>query len=280
MVYKRGNTMRKVISKDGTPIAFDQSGQGPAIILVAGATATRLAEASLAAALAPHFTVFAYDRRGRGESGDTAPYAVEREVEDLEALINEAGGSAFVFGHSSGAVLALEAARLLPTKITKLAVYEPPFIIDDSRPPAPQDYVPHLIELVSSGRRGEAVEYFMTEVGSPAEVVAQMRQLPMWSGFEEVAHTLAYDVTIMGDTQRGDPLPLRKWASVTVPTLVMDGTVFLGREEGHVFLRHGAEELATILSDAQRRTLEGQDHGAADDVLAPALKEFFLAITL
>src|SRR4051812_5066097 len=143
MVHKRGNTMRTVISKDGTPIAFDQSGQGPALILVAGATATRLAEASLAAALASHFTVFAYDRRGWGESGDTAPYAVEREVEDIEALINEAGGAAFVFGHSSGAVLALEAARLLLTKITKLAVYEPPFIIDDSRPPAPEDYVPH-----------------------------------------------------------------------------------------------------------------------------------------
>ena len=149
--------MRTVISKDGTPIAFDQPGQGPALILVTGATATRLAAASVAAALAPSFTVFAYDRRGRGDSGDTAPYAVEREVEDIEALINAAGGSAFVFGHSSGAVLALEAARLLPTKITKLAVYEPPFIIDDSRPPAPEDYAPHLIELVSSNRRSEAI---------------------------------------------------------------------------------------------------------------------------
>src|SRR5438046_2572146 len=147
IVCKRGNTMRKVISKDGTPIAFDQSGHGPPIILVAGATATRLAEASLAAALAPHFTVFAYDRRGRGESGDTAPYAVEREVEDIGALINEAGGSAFVFGHSSGAVLALEAARLLPTKITKLALYEPPFVIDDSGAPLPTDYVTQLTEL-------------------------------------------------------------------------------------------------------------------------------------
>jgi pimeloyl-ACP methyl ester carboxylesterase len=276
MDYKRGNTMRKVISKDGTPIAFDQSGQGPAIVLVAGATATRLAAASLAAALAPHFTVFAYDRRGRGESGDTAPYAVEREVEDLAALINEAGGSAFVFGHSSGAVLALEAARLLPTKISKLAVYEPPFIIDDSRPPAPENYAQHLIELVSSGRRGEAVAYFMTEVGSSAAMVAQMRQSPMWPGLEEVAHTLAYDVTILGDTERGDPLPLRKWASVLVPTLVMDGTVFLGRAESHAFIHHGAQELTSILPHAQHRTLEGQDHGPAVEVLAPALQEFFL----
>ena len=268
--------MRKVISKDGTSIAFDQSGQGPAIILVGGATATRLAEAALAAALAPHFTVFAYDRRGRGASGDTAPYAVEREVEDIDALINEAGGKAFVFGHSSGAVLALEAARLLPTKITKLALYEPPFIIDDSRPPAPENSAAHLTELVSAGRRGEAVEYFMTNVGSSAEMVAQMRQSPMWPGLEELAHTLAYDVTIIGDTESGDPLSLRKWAGVTVPTLVMDGTVFLGREESHVFMRHGAQELANILPDAQHRTLEGQDHGPADEVLVPALQEFFL----
>src|SRR5258707_14731983 len=170
MVHRRGNTMRTVISKDGTPIAFDQSGQGPAIILVAGATATRLAAVSVAAALAPDFTVFAYDRRGRGESGDTAPYAVEREVEDLDALISEAGGSAFVYGHSSGAVLALEAARRLSTKITKLAVYEPPFIVDDSRPPVPKDYLTRLTELVSSGRRGDAVEYFATKgVGVPLE---------------------------------------------------------------------------------------------------------------
>ena len=271
--------MRKVISKDGTPIAFDQSGQGPAIILVAGATATRLAEASLAAALAPHFTVFAYDRRGRGESGDTAPYAVEREVEDIDALINEAGGSAFVFGHSSGAVLALEAARLLPTRITKLAVYEPPFIIDDSRPPVPQDYVEHLNELIAAGRRGEAVEYFMTDaILVPAEMIAQMRQSPMWPGLEEVAPTIPYDGAIMGDTMSGNPSTLRKWAAVTVPTLVMDGTVFFGREESHEFLRHGAQELANILPDAQRRTLEGQDHGAADEVLAPALKGFFIGL--
>ena len=266
--------MRKVISKDGTPIAFDQSGQGPAVILVAPATATHLAQASLAVALAPHFTVFTYDRRGRGESGDTAPYAVEREIEDIEALINEAGGSACVFGHSSGAVLALEAARLLPTKITKLAVYEPPFIIDDSRPPIPEDYVPHVTELVSSGRRGEAIAYFMTEIiGVPAAMVTQVRQSPMWPGLEQVAHTLAYDGIITENTMRGDPLPLRKWASVTVSTLVMDG------ELSHVFMHHGAQELANILPNAQRRTLEGQDHGPSDAVLAPALTEFFIRRT-
>jgi len=262
--------MRKVISKDGTPIAFDQSGQGPALILVASATATLLAQTSLAAALAPQFTVFAYNRRGRGESGDTAPYAVEREVEDIDALITEAGGSAFVFGHSSGAVLALEAARLLPGKVEKLAMYEPPFIIDDSRPPVPQDYVPHLNELIAAGRRGEAVEYFMIDAMLvPAEVVAQMRNTPMWPQIEAVAHTLPYDGIIMGETMRGNPSTIRKWASVTVPTLVMVGGA------SPAFFHNGTQALVDILPNAQYRTLAGQDHGPADEVLTPALVEYF-----
>ncbi len=268
--------MRKVTSKDGTLIAFDQSGQGPALILVAGASATRQAEASLAATLAPNFTVFAYDRRGRVDSGDTAPYAVEREVEDIEALIDEAGGQAFVFGHSSGAILALEAARLLPTKITGLALYEPPFIIDDSRPPAPENFVQHLTELIAADRRGEACEYFMQQVGLSPAMMAQMRQSPMWSALEAVAPTLVYDATIVGDTQSGDPSALKKWASVTVPTLVMDGTVFLGSEEKHAFMRSGALAITKTLPNARHRTLEGQDHGPADDVLSSALKEFFI----
>ncbi len=263
--------MQKVISRDSTPIAFDRSGQGPALILVSGATATRLAETSFSAVMAPDFTVFAYDRRGRGDSGDTPPYAVEREIEDIEALINEAGGSACVFGHSSGAVLALEAARLLPTKITKLALYEPPFIVDDSRSLIPENYVSHINELVSSGQRGKAVEYFMIEaVGVPRDMVAQMHESPMWPGLEVVAHTIAYDGMIMGDTMRGDPSPLKKWSSVTIPTLVLDGGA------SHVYMHHGAQALANILPDGHRLTLEGQNHGPADDVLAPALKEFFL----
>lgn len=263
--------MRKITSKDGTYIAFDQAGQGPALIMVSGATATRAYQESSLAALAPYFTTFSYDRRGRGDSGDTTPYAVEREVEDIEALIDEAGGSAFVFGHSSGAVLALEAARLLPTKITKLALYEPPFIIDDSRPPLPDNYVPHLIELVSAGQRGQAVEYFMTKaVAIPTEMVAQIRESPMWPELEAIAHTIAYDGTIMGNTMSGDPSSLKKWASVSVPTLIMDG----GASPAH--MHNGAQEITRILPNAQRRTLEGQDHGPADDVLIPVLKDFFL----
>src|SRR5205823_8445518 len=183
------NTMRTVISKDGTLIAFDQSGQGPALILVTGALTTRADWSSLTAHLAPHFSVFAYDRRGRGESGDTAPYAVEREVEDLDALITEAGGSAFDFGHSSGAALALEAA-VRGLAITKLALYEPPFIVDDSRPRLPEDFATQLSEMVSSGRRGDAAELFMTKAAeAPVEVVAQMRNAPFWPGVEAVAHT-------------------------------------------------------------------------------------------
>jgi pimeloyl-ACP methyl ester carboxylesterase len=268
--------MRTVTSKDSTPIAFDLTGQGPALVLVGGAATTRADMVSLAAALAPFFTVFAYDRRGRGDSGDTSPYAVEREVEDIEALLHEAGGTAFLFGHSSGAVLALEAALLLPTKVTKLALYEPPFFVDDSRAPL-GDMVSPLQALVAAGRRGETVDLFMSYVGAPAEVMAQMRQSPVWPHLEAVAPTLVYDAIIMRDTEQGDPQSLRKWDSVTIPTLVMDGTLFFGQEEGHEFMRHGADELATVLPTAMRRTLEGQDHGPSNETLVPALKEFFLS---
>ncbi len=262
--------MRTVISKDGTSIAFDQSGQGPAIILVSGATATRSAAESVAATLARQFTVIAYDRRGRGDSGDTVPYAVERELEDLDALITEAGGSAFVFGHSSGAVLGLEAARLLQGRVKKLAMYEPPFIIDNSRPTVPQDYIPHLNKLIAEGRRSEAVEYFMTDmVLLPAEMVAQMRSSPMWPQLESVAHTIPYDGIIMGDTMNGNLAALKKWASVTTPTLVIVGGA------SPKFFHNGAQALVDVLPNAKLDVLAGQDHGAADDILAPVLIAFF-----
>src|SRR5438445_315066 len=216
MVHRRGNTMRTVISKDGTPIAFDQSGQGPAIILVAGATATRLAAVSVAAALAPHFTVYAYDRRGRGESGDTAPYAAEREVEDIQALIEEAGGSAYLYGISSGVVLALEAANR-GAGVEKLVAYEPPFIVDDTRPPVAPDYATKLNELVAADRRGDAVRLFLREVGVPGIAIALMRFMPAWSKLRGIAHTLPYDFTILDGTQAGEPLPPERWSAVTAP---------------------------------------------------------------
>jgi pimeloyl-ACP methyl ester carboxylesterase len=201
---------------------------------------------------------------------------VEREVDDIEALIDKAGGSAFVFGHSSGAVLSLDAALALPSRVTKLALYEPPFIIDDSRPPMPGDFAARLSELIAEGRRGDAVEYWQAQLGVPAEAIAHMRQSPMWAGLEAVAPTLPYDATIMGDTQRGDSASLRKWASVTVPTLVMDGTVMMGSEEAHAFMCHGADALASVMPNARRLTLEGQDHGPSDEALVPALRAFFL----
>ena len=258
--------MSKVTSKDGTTIAFDQSGKGPAVVLVGGILGDRSQQAPLATLLAEHFTVFNYDRRGHGESGDTPPYAVEREIEDLEALIEEAGGSAFVYGTSGCAVLALEAAAYgLAPNIKKLALWEPPYIIDDSRPPAPRDYKAQLTERLSSGQRGDMVELFFTKaVGLPVEFVAQMRQAPFWPAQEAFAHTLIYDATIMGDFS----LPTERMATVTVPTLVIDGGETL-------WLTHAAQAVADALPNAQRRTLKGQPHNIAPEALAPALVEFF-----
>jgi pimeloyl-ACP methyl ester carboxylesterase len=259
--------MKQVTSKDGTAVAFDRSGEGPAIILVSGASQTRMGNVGLAALLEPHFTVFNYDRRGRGESGDTAPYAVEREIDDLGALIEEAGGSASVFGSSSGANLTLEAAREL--NITKLALWEPNFIVSDSRPPLPADYVERLDEMVAAGRRGGAYEYFMTKaVGLPAEFVTPMRTMPFWPSMEAMAHTLAYDGTIVRGNMAGKPLRAEDWADITVPTLVLDGgTTF--------WLSDGAEAIANALPNATRQTLDGQPHDVAPDALAPVLAAFF-----
>jgi pimeloyl-ACP methyl ester carboxylesterase len=259
--------MNQVMSNDGTVIAFDRSGQGPAAILVGGAFQYRAIDpptAQLAALLAQHFTVFHYDRRGRGESGDTQPYAVEREVEDLEALIHEAGGSAFVFGMSSGGVLALEAARGLA--ITKLAVYELPFNSGDEHArQAAERYTQQLAALLNEGRRGDAVALAMTTWGAPPEAIAGMRQAPIWPLFEAVAPTLAYDDAIMGDGS----VPTARLASITVPTLVMDGGA------SPAFMHNAAQATAHALPNGQRRTLEGQTHDVAPQVLAPVLVEFF-----
>ncbi len=256
--------MEKIHSTDGTAIAFDRLGDGPAVILVCGATTDRSENAPLAALLAEHFTVFNYDRRGRGDSGDTQPYAVEREVEDIAAVIAAAGGLAFVYGISSGAALALEAAasRLA---ITKLALWEPPFILDENlRPPA--DTARIYTELVAAGRRSDAVEYFVAKVvGVPAEFVAQARNAPFWQAQETLAHTLAYDATIMGDYS----LPRERAASVTAPTLVIAGGADLP------WMRETARALADVIPDAQRRTLEGQPHDVAAEAIAPVLEEFF-----
>ena len=267
METTRGN----VTSKDGTNIAFDRSGEGPAVILVGGALSVRSDQmfTQLAALLAPHFTVFNYDRRGRGDSGDAAPYAVEREIEDIEALIDEAGGSASLYGISSGAALVLEATNSLPSKVEKAALYEPPYIVDDNHPPLPEDYVDQVNTMVAQGRRGDAVALFMRVVGAPEEMIAQMRNMPMWPEMEKVAHTLAYDGTIMGDNQSGKPLAPNQWTSATSPTLVIVGG------DSPPFFQHGTQALVDMLPNAHLRVLEGQTHEVSAEALAPMLVEFF-----
>src|SRR5712671_6090521 len=172
--------MKTVLSADGTTIAFDQSGQGPSLILVAGALCARLSWSGpeLAKLLAPHFTVYNYDRRGRGDSGDTKPYAVEREVEDIEALIDEAGGAAYLYGHSSGASLALEAAIKLGGKVEKLAMYEAPYNDDDEAKRAWKEYTNQLTNLLAANRRGDAVALFMKLTGTPVDQIEGMQHAP------------------------------------------------------------------------------------------------------
>jgi pimeloyl-ACP methyl ester carboxylesterase len=253
--------MEKVRSADGTLIAFERSGSGPAVIVVEGAFCDRGTSAPLAALLAPHFTVFAYDRRGRGDSGDMAPYAVEREIEDLDALIAAAGGSASAYGMSSGAVLALEAAAR-GSAITRLALYEPPLI------PGRPDFAARLAELVAAGRKGDAAEYFMTQaVGIAGEVVAQIRQAPMWPGMERIAPTLVYDTTITRDAS----FLAERAPAVTVPALVIDGA------QSPAVLRQAARATADALPHGRYRTLAGQTHDVSPDVLAKVLEEFFAA---
>lgn len=258
--------MSNVISRDGTAIAFDRSGQGPAVVVVGGILGDRSQQAPLAELLAEHFTVFNYDRRGHGKSAFTPPYAVERESEDLDAIIDAAGGEAFVYGTSGCGVLALYAAAAgLAPKIKRLAIWEPPYIVDDSRPPAPPDYKEQLSKLLAAGRRGDMVELFFTQaVGMPAEIVAQMRQAPWWPVQEALAHTLIYNAEIMGDFS----LPRERVASVRVPTLVIDGGVT-------PWLSHAAQAVADALPNAQRRTLSGQPHNVAPEAIAPVLVEFF-----
>lgn len=258
--------MQTVTSKDGTTIAFERIGAGPSVILVGGVLGDHSQQAPVAALLAPHFTVFNYDRRGHGGSGDTAPYAVDREVEDLDAVMKEAGGSAFVYGTSGCAVLALEtAARGLAPKFKKLALWEPSYIVDNSRPKVPADYKEQLTRMLAEGRRGDMVELFLTQaVGMPAPFVAQMRQAPFWAGQEALAHTLVYDATLVGDYS----LPTTRIATIMVPTLVIDG----GETP---WLSHAAQAVADALPHAQRRTLSGQPHNVAPEAIAPALVEFF-----
>jgi len=261
--------MSQVTSKDGTTIAYDRSGTGPALILVDGALCSRAFGPSpkLAPLLARHFTVYAYDRRGRGESGDTPPYAAAREVEDIAALIEAAGGSAFLLGLSSGGALALEAAASgLP--VDKVVAYEPPYV-DDSGQRGGAAHEGQLKRLLADGDRGGAVKYFMKDmVGAPAAIVVMLRLMPwIWRKLEAVAHTLPYDAAVMTEFR----IPRARLASIAVPALVMNGSKTDQR------LREAALAIADAIPAARYRELAGQTHNVKPDVLAPAAVEFLTA---
>lgn len=215
-----------------------------------------------------------YDRRGRGLSGDTPPYQVQREVEDIAALLDEAGGSACLFGSSSGAVLALEAAAS-DLDITKLALYEPPFRVDRSELPQ-KDLDRKVAQLLAENQRGKAVSLFMRQgIGVPGAMIAFMRLMPAtWSKLKAMASTIRYDIAVMGDTQSGNPLPTDRWAGVKAPTLVIDGG------KSSFAQRQGGQALVDVLPNTQHRDLPGQGHAApvmAPGKLAPLLIEFLTA---
>ena len=267
--------MPTATSRDGTPIGYSRDGSGPAVVLVDGALCHRAVGPNrrLAERLSRDLTVFTYDRRGRGESGDAAPYAVAREVEDLGALIDAAGGSAYVYGISSGGALAMEAAKRLPGKVAALALYEIPFVVDDTRPPVSKDFPGQLERFLAAGQRGAAVKLFMRDaVRLPSVLVAAM---PLfvggWKKNKAIAHTLPYDVAVMGDGQRGEAVPADRWRAVTVPTLVACG------EKSPDWVRHAAAQLSQVLPNARHRTLAGQRHYVKPDAMAPVLVEFFAA---
>lgn len=266
--------METLRSKDGTTIAYEHEGHGPALVLVDGALCSRAfgPMKGLSAALRSRFTVFRYDRRGRGDSGNTLPYSVEREIEDLGAVIAAAGGPAYVCGLSSGAALALESAAC-GAAVRKLALYEAPFLVDDTEPPLPEDFLARLEQAIAADRPGDAVRLFLTRVGVPSIAVALMRWFPVWRKLSAAAPTLPNDIRIVGAYQRGKPLPATRWSSVRIETLVMDGS------KSPTWMRNGMASLATILPAAQHRTLAGQTHNVKAAALAPALTEFFLQST-
>ncbi|MEV4119489.1 alpha/beta fold hydrolase [Micromonospora sp. NPDC049645] len=257
--------VEQVRSADGTPIAFERSGAGPAIVLVGGAFNDRTTTRALASALAPDFTVFGYDRRGRGHSGDTPPYEIGREVDDLAALIAAAGGSAAVYGISSGAILAaLATAEGLP--VTGLVLFEPPFQVG-SHVGVRKDITAQLIELIAVDDRDAAVEVFLSAwVGLPAESISGLRSLPMWGGLTAIAHTLPYDAIVTA----GGHLPADQLAAITAPTLAVDSTA------SPQWLRDASRAAAEAVPGGRSISLDGGFHEVEPATLAPALREFLL----
>lgn len=263
--------MGHLTSQDGTSIAYDRQGAGPAVILVGGGLVDRSENAPLAVALAKRFTTYNYDRRGRGESGDSRPYALMREVEDIEALLAEAGGSAHLFGVSSGGALVLEAAAA-GVAAERIAVYEVPYNMAATWPTRWHEYVDQLRGALDGGRRGEAIELFMRVVDTPEEAITGMREAPFWPPLETIAHTLAYDAACLGT---GQPDAARL-ATITQPALVATGDASNqpGAAAWVVALKEAADAIAKRLPHAERLTLEGQSHVADPEVMAEVLDRF------
>lgn len=263
--------MLTVTSKDGTKIAYEKTGSGPAIILVGTTASDHHDLDGIAEWLAKDFTVYNYDRRGRGESGDTQPYSPALEIDDIAALLEAVGEKASLLSGSAGCVLALDMATALSDKIDKLFLYEPSFIVNSGRPPVPANYVEQVTDLVESGNRDEAIEYFMIEaVGVPAEYLEPMKADPSWELMKKYAHTLAYDGMIVKGTQDGKPLPKDRW-SFDNPTAVVVG------ENSAPFFHDGAKALTDLLPNSTYLTLKGQDHSAfwmAPDKVTDAIRAY------
>ncbi|MFJ3866617.1 alpha/beta fold hydrolase [Streptomyces nigra] len=255
---------KKTISADGTSLAYASRGEGPPVILVSGAMSTGDTVAPLAEALADRFTAVVYDRRGRGESGDTRPYAVEREVEDLAALIGAVGGEAALYGVSSGGALALRAAASgLPVR--RIAVYEVPFAVYEGGAEERAEYTERLTSALEQDRRGDAVELFLRLTGLGEGLIQGARQSPMWPGMESIAPSLAYDDAVMGDGL----VPEARLASITAPVLSLAGGA------SPEWMREAARIVADTAPRGTYRVLERQSHMVEPEVLAPVLAEFF-----
>lgn len=261
--------MSTIISKDGTRIAYEKHGNGPPLIVVLGALSNRTFGSTprLTELLAKDFTVYNYDRRGRGDSGDTQPYAVEREIEDIEALIETGEGEAYIYGHSSGGALALHAAAELGNKVIKLALYEVPYNDDPQAKSAWKAYITQLTMLLDDGKNGDAVALFMQYTGIPAMQIAGIRNAPFWPVMERMGHTLAYDHTALLGQDAAIPISLA--ARVKIQTLIMSGG------SSFPFMKTTAETLSTIMPHARFQILVGQTHDISPDALAPVLLEFF-----
>ncbi|MDT0395839.1 MULTISPECIES: alpha/beta hydrolase [Streptomyces] len=255
---------KNISSRDGTSLAYESAGRGATIVLVSGAMSTGATVAPLAARLAERFRVVVYDRRGRGGSGDTPPYAVEREVEDLAALIEAMGGEAALYGVSSGGALALRAAASgLPVR--QVAVYETPYAMSEEDLGERARYTERLTAALGEGRRGDAVELFLRLTGLGEDVIQGARQSPMWAGMESIAPSLAYDDAVMGDGSA----PRELLSSIPVPVLSIAG------DASPAWMRAAARAIAESVPRGTYRTLGGQTHMVEPDVLAPVLAEHF-----